>query len=98
MKKLASRIPEKLASHPSNIDLLQDLMDVTLESDTRYHERKKEKNHHQEKNTEASKSTFSHHRNYSISSHKKKNFRFWKRDKPHSSLMNRDHKLMGSKK
>ncbi|MBW0524846.1 hypothetical protein O181_064561 [Austropuccinia psidii MF-1] len=43
---LASRILDQLASHPSNIDSLQDLMDVTLELDTRYHERKKEKNHH----------------------------------------------------
>ncbi|MBW0504886.1 hypothetical protein O181_044601 [Austropuccinia psidii MF-1] len=54
-KGLASRIMDQLASHPSNIDSLQDLMDVSLELDTRYHERQKEKNHHQEKNPEASK-------------------------------------------
>ncbi|MBW0569606.1 hypothetical protein O181_109321 [Austropuccinia psidii MF-1] len=44
---LASRILDQFASHPSNIDSLQDLMDITLERDTRYHESKKEKNHHQ---------------------------------------------------
>ncbi|MBW0538012.1 hypothetical protein O181_077727 [Austropuccinia psidii MF-1] len=54
-KVLASRILDQLASHPSNIDSLQDLMDVSLELDTRYHERQKEKNHHQEKKPEASK-------------------------------------------
>ncbi|MBW0573324.1 hypothetical protein O181_113039 [Austropuccinia psidii MF-1] len=46
-KGLASSIPDQLASHPSNIDSLQDLMDVSLELDTRYHERQKEKNNHQ---------------------------------------------------
>ncbi|MBW0475437.1 hypothetical protein O181_015152 [Austropuccinia psidii MF-1] len=55
-----SRILDQLASHPSRIDSLQDLMDITLELDTRYHERKKEKSHHQEKNPEASKSISSH--------------------------------------
>ncbi|MBW0501510.1 hypothetical protein O181_041225 [Austropuccinia psidii MF-1] len=36
---LACRILDQLASHPSSIDSLQDLMDITLELDTRYHER-----------------------------------------------------------
>ncbi|MBW0592655.1 hypothetical protein O181_132370 [Austropuccinia psidii MF-1] len=36
-KRLPSRILDKLTSLPSNIDSLQDLMDVTLELDTRYH-------------------------------------------------------------
>ncbi|MBW0507321.1 hypothetical protein O181_047036 [Austropuccinia psidii MF-1] len=44
-----SRIQDQLASHPSNIDSLQDLMKISLELDTRYHEKKKGKNHHQEK-------------------------------------------------
>ncbi|MBW0497033.1 hypothetical protein O181_036748, partial [Austropuccinia psidii MF-1] len=87
-----------LASHSSNIDSLQDLMDVSLELDTSYHERQKEKNHHQEKKPEASKSNSSHHQNSSSSSHKKKNFHSQKRDKPHSSLLNKDLKLKGSKK
>ncbi|MBW0518951.1 hypothetical protein O181_058666 [Austropuccinia psidii MF-1] len=70
-KGLVSRILDQLASHLSNIDYLQDLMDVSLELNTRYHERQKEKNHHQEKKPEASKSNSSHHKNSSSSGHKK---------------------------
>ncbi|MBW0569175.1 hypothetical protein O181_108890 [Austropuccinia psidii MF-1] len=66
-------------------------MDITLELDTRYHERQNEKSHHQEKKPEASKSNSS-----SSSQKKKKNFK--KRDKPHSSLLNKDFKLMNSEK
>ncbi|MBW0483371.1 hypothetical protein O181_023086 [Austropuccinia psidii MF-1] len=40
---LASRLLDKLASHPENFDSLQELMGITLELDTRYHERQKEK-------------------------------------------------------
>ncbi|MBW0568104.1 hypothetical protein O181_107819 [Austropuccinia psidii MF-1] len=94
---LASRILDQLASHPSNIDSLQDLMDITLELDTRYHERQKEKNHHQEKKPESSKSNSSHPQNSSSTSHKKKK-NFQKRDKPRSSLLNKDFKLMNSEK
>ncbi|MBW0487743.1 hypothetical protein O181_027458 [Austropuccinia psidii MF-1] len=39
---LASRILDQLVSHPSSIDSLQDLMDITWELDTRYHEAKGE--------------------------------------------------------
>ncbi|MBW0465269.1 hypothetical protein O181_004984 [Austropuccinia psidii MF-1] len=46
---LASRHLDQLASYPGNFDTLQELMDITLELDTRYHERKKEKGSHQEK-------------------------------------------------
>ncbi|MBW0563742.1 hypothetical protein O181_103457 [Austropuccinia psidii MF-1] len=91
-KGLASRILDQLASHPSNIDSLQDLMDVSLELDTRYHERQKEKK------PEASKSNSSHNQNSSSSSHKKKNSHSQKRDKPHPSLLNKDFKLKGSEK
>ncbi|MBW0499202.1 hypothetical protein O181_038917 [Austropuccinia psidii MF-1] len=72
-KGLPCRILNQLASHPSRIDSLQDLMYVTLELDTRYHERQKEKNH-QEKKPEASKSCSSHPQNSPNSSQKKKNF------------------------
>ncbi|MBW0593503.1 hypothetical protein O181_133218 [Austropuccinia psidii MF-1] len=72
-------------------------MDVTLELDTRYHERQKEKNHYQEKKLEAPRSSTSHPQNSSSSSHKKKK-NFQKRDKPHSSLLNKDFKLMNSEK
>ncbi|MBW0476802.1 hypothetical protein O181_016517 [Austropuccinia psidii MF-1] len=95
-KGLASRSLDQLASHPLIIDSLQYLMYATLELDTRYYERKQEKNHHQEKKNEASKSSSSHHQVSSSSSHKRKNFRVQKRNKPHSSLLNKDHKLIGS--
>ncbi|MBW0573783.1 hypothetical protein O181_113498 [Austropuccinia psidii MF-1] len=34
---LASRLLDQLASYPGNFDTLQELMDITLELDTRYH-------------------------------------------------------------
>ncbi|MBW0518365.1 hypothetical protein O181_058080 [Austropuccinia psidii MF-1] len=40
-KGLPSRILDQLVPHPARIDSLQDLMDVTLDLDTRYHDRKK---------------------------------------------------------
>ncbi|MBW0586950.1 hypothetical protein O181_126665 [Austropuccinia psidii MF-1] len=76
---------------------LQDLRDITLELDTRYHERQNEKSHHQGKKLEASKSNSSHPQNFSSSSQKKKK-NFQKRDKPHYSLLNKDSKLMNSEK
>ncbi|MBW0528339.1 hypothetical protein O181_068054 [Austropuccinia psidii MF-1] len=54
-KGLESRIFDQLASHTSRTDSLQDLMDITLMLDTRYHERPNEKSHHQEKKLEALK-------------------------------------------
>ncbi|MBW0531434.1 hypothetical protein O181_071149 [Austropuccinia psidii MF-1] len=95
-KGLPSWILDQLASHPSRIDSLQDLMDITLELDTRYHETQNENSHHQEKKPEASKSSSSHPQNSSSSSQKKKNFQ--KRDKPHSFLLKEDFKLMNSEK
>ncbi|MBW0505865.1 hypothetical protein O181_045580 [Austropuccinia psidii MF-1] len=46
---LASRLLNQLASHPRDFDILQEIMDITLEFNTRYHERKKEKGINQEK-------------------------------------------------
>ncbi|MBW0585909.1 hypothetical protein O181_125624 [Austropuccinia psidii MF-1] len=92
---LPSRILDQLTYHPSRIDSLQDLIDITLELDTRYHGRQNEKSHNQEKKTEASKSNSSHPQSSSSSSQKKKK-NFQKRDKPHSSLLNKDFKLMNS--
>ncbi|MBW0478254.1 hypothetical protein O181_017969 [Austropuccinia psidii MF-1] len=46
---VVSILLDQLASHPGNFDSLQELMDVTLELDTRYHERQKENGSHQEK-------------------------------------------------
>ncbi|MBW0492748.1 hypothetical protein O181_032463 [Austropuccinia psidii MF-1] len=91
-KGLPSKTLDQLTSHPSRIDSLQDLMDITLELDTRYHERQNEKIHHQEKKPEASKSNSSHCQNSSRSSQKEKSFQ--KRDKPHSSLLNKNSKLI----
>ncbi|MBW0463152.1 hypothetical protein O181_002867 [Austropuccinia psidii MF-1] len=71
-------------------------MDITLELDTRYYERQKGKIHHQEKKLESSKSNSSHPQNSSRSNRKKKNFQ--KRNEPHSSLLNKDFKLMNSEK
>ncbi|MBW0469968.1 hypothetical protein O181_009683 [Austropuccinia psidii MF-1] len=83
-KGLPSSNLDQLASHPSRIDSLQDLMDVALELYTRYHERQNEKSHHQEKKPKASKSSSSHpHSSSSSSKKKKKNFQ--KKDKPHFS-------------
>ncbi|MBW0525662.1 hypothetical protein O181_065377 [Austropuccinia psidii MF-1] len=73
-------------------------MDLTLELNTRYHARHKANNNPQEKNTESSKSKASHNQTLSSSVNKKKNYRVTKRDKPHSSLLNRDQKLIGSEK
>ncbi|MBW0490580.1 hypothetical protein O181_030295, partial [Austropuccinia psidii MF-1] len=36
-REFASRLLEQLASYPGNFDTLQELMDITLELDTRYH-------------------------------------------------------------
>ncbi|MBW0510590.1 hypothetical protein O181_050305 [Austropuccinia psidii MF-1] len=96
-KVFASRILDELGSHPSRIDSLQELMYITLELDTRHHERQNEKSHHQEKKTEASKSNSSHPQNSSSSSQKKK-MNSQKRDNPHASLLNKDFKLMSSEK
>ncbi|MBW0496144.1 hypothetical protein O181_035859 [Austropuccinia psidii MF-1] len=94
-KGLPSSILDQLTSHPSRIDSLQDLMDIAPELDTRYHERQKEKCHFQGKKPESSHSNSSHPQNSSSSIQKKKK-NFQKRDKPHSSLLNKDFKLMGS--
>ncbi|MBW0506471.1 hypothetical protein O181_046186 [Austropuccinia psidii MF-1] len=45
----SSRLLDQLASHPGSFDTIQELMDITLELDTRYHERQKEKGSHQDK-------------------------------------------------
>ncbi|MBW0512157.1 hypothetical protein O181_051872 [Austropuccinia psidii MF-1] len=46
---LASILLDQLASYPGSFDTLQELMDITLELYTRYHEIQKEKVSHQEK-------------------------------------------------
>ncbi|MBW0581302.1 hypothetical protein O181_121017 [Austropuccinia psidii MF-1] len=96
-KGFPSRILDQLASHHSRIDSLQDLMDITLDLDTRSHERQNENSHHQEPKEEASKSNSSHPQSSSSSSQKKKK-NFQKTEKPHSSLLNKGFKLMNYEK
>ncbi|MBW0568902.1 hypothetical protein O181_108617 [Austropuccinia psidii MF-1] len=101
---LASRLLDQLASYPGSFDTLQELMDITLELDTRYHERQKEKGSHQEKkphvtgfNPSRPPQESSLKRPYHKNNKKSKQFQASK-DKPHSALLNRDNKLIGSEK
>ncbi|MBW0559384.1 hypothetical protein O181_099099 [Austropuccinia psidii MF-1] len=90
--------------HPSNFDTLKELMDITLELDTRYHERQKEKGSHQEKKPPFTGSSSSRPPQDSSSKrpHSNKNKKGKKlqasKDKPHSALLNKDNKLIGSEK
>ncbi|MBW0512548.1 hypothetical protein O181_052263 [Austropuccinia psidii MF-1] len=101
---LASRPLNQLASYPGNFDTLQELMDIILELATRYHKRQKEKGSHQEKKppVTGSNSSSPPQDSYLRRPHHKKNkkgkhFQASK-DKPHSALLNKDNKLMGSEK
>ncbi|MBW0567046.1 hypothetical protein O181_106761 [Austropuccinia psidii MF-1] len=101
---LESRPLYQLASYPGNFDTLQELMEIILELDIRYHERQKEKGSHQEKKPPATGSNYSRPPQDSSSKrpHHKKNrkgkqFQALK-DKPHSALLNKDNKLIGSEK
>ncbi|MBW0535763.1 hypothetical protein O181_075478 [Austropuccinia psidii MF-1] len=101
---LESRPLDQLASYPGNFDNLQELMDITLGLDTRYHARQKEKGSHHEKKPpvtgsnpprppQDSSSKRPHHKK----NKKGKQFQS-SRDKPHSALLNKDKKLIGSEK
>ncbi|MBW0584658.1 hypothetical protein O181_124373 [Austropuccinia psidii MF-1] len=93
---------DQLASYPGKFDTLQELMDITLELDTRYHDRQKEKGSHQEKNPSVTASNSSRPPQDSSSKrpHHKMNKRVKRfqgsKDKPHSALLNKDNKLIGS--
>ncbi|MBW0541811.1 hypothetical protein O181_081526 [Austropuccinia psidii MF-1] len=100
----ASRLLDQLASHPGNFDTLQELMEINLELDTRYHERQKEKGTHQYKKppfTGSNPSMPPQHAPFKRPHHKKskkgKNFEVSK-DNPHAALFNKDNKLIGSEK
>ncbi|MBW0587051.1 hypothetical protein O181_126766 [Austropuccinia psidii MF-1] len=101
---LASRLLDQLASHPGTFDTLQELMDVTLELDTRYHERQKEKCGNQEKNLPVKGTNPSRppQNSYSKRPHQKKNKKSRQfqasKDKPHAALLNKDNKLIGFEK
>ncbi|MBW0575108.1 hypothetical protein O181_114823 [Austropuccinia psidii MF-1] len=99
---LASRLLDQLASHPGTFDTLQELMDATLELDTRYNERKKEKGGNQEKKPPITGYNSSRPPQDSSSRrpHHKKNKKGKQvqasKDKPHSSLLNKENKSFGS--
>ncbi|MBW0546469.1 hypothetical protein O181_086184 [Austropuccinia psidii MF-1] len=88
---LESRRLDQLASYPGNFDTLQELMNITLKLDTRYHERQKEKGSHQEENPPVTGSNSSRPLQDSSSKRphhkkKKKSKQFQaSKDKPHSS-------------
>ncbi|MBW0587902.1 hypothetical protein O181_127617 [Austropuccinia psidii MF-1] len=101
---LASRLLDQLASYPGNFDTLQELMEITLELDTRYHERQKEKGSNQEKKPPVTGSNpskppreSSSKRPHHSSNKKGKQFQA-SRDKPHSALLNKENRLIGSEK
>ncbi|MBW0477464.1 hypothetical protein O181_017179 [Austropuccinia psidii MF-1] len=101
---LELRLLDQLASYPGSFYTLQELMDITLELDTRYHERQKEKGSHQEKKPAVTGSNFSRPPKDSASKrpHHKKNKKGKQfqvsNDKPHSTLLNKDNKLICSEK
>ncbi|MBW0476136.1 hypothetical protein O181_015851 [Austropuccinia psidii MF-1] len=92
---LVSRLLDQLASYPANFDNLQELVDITLELDTRCHERQKMKGSHQEKNppVTGANSSRTHHK----TNKKGKHFQASK-DKPNSALFNKDNNLIDSEK
>ncbi|MBW0502202.1 hypothetical protein O181_041917 [Austropuccinia psidii MF-1] len=101
---LKSRLLDHLASHPGTFDTLHELMEITLELDTRYHERQKEQGGNQEKKPPFTVSNFSRppqdsssKRPYLKKNRKGKKFQVSK-DKPHSVPLNKDNKLIGSEK
>ncbi|MBW0531233.1 hypothetical protein O181_070948 [Austropuccinia psidii MF-1] len=79
-------------------------MDITLELDTRYHERQKEKGGNQEKKPHVTGSNSSRPLQGSSSkrTHHKKNKKGKQsqasNDTPHAALLNKDNKLIGSEK
>ncbi|MBW0518906.1 hypothetical protein O181_058621 [Austropuccinia psidii MF-1] len=100
LRGLASRLWYQLASYPGSFDTLQELMNINLELDTRYHERQKEKGIHQEKKppVTGSNSPRPPQNSFSQRPHHKKNMKGKQlqasKDKPHSALLNKDHKLI----
>ncbi|MBW0524290.1 hypothetical protein O181_064005 [Austropuccinia psidii MF-1] len=99
---VASILLDQLASQPGNFDSLQELMDITLELYTRYHESKKEKGSHQEKKPPISGSNSSKPPQSSPSKkpyhrkNKKGEYFQVSKDKPHASLFTKENKLVVS--
>ncbi|MBW0494063.1 hypothetical protein O181_033778 [Austropuccinia psidii MF-1] len=102
--QLAPRHLDKLASHPSSFDTIQGPMHITVELDTKYHERQNERGIHQDKKPQVpgpnsfrppkvSSLKKPHHKK----NNKGKNFQVLK-DTPHAALLNEENKLIGSEK
>ncbi|MBW0553241.1 hypothetical protein O181_092956 [Austropuccinia psidii MF-1] len=95
---LASKRLDQLASYLDNFDTPQELMDITLELDTRYNERQNEKGSNHKKKPPVTGSSPSRPTQDSFSKrlhHKKnKNGKQFQasRDKPNSALLNMDNK------
>ncbi|MBW0533491.1 hypothetical protein O181_073206 [Austropuccinia psidii MF-1] len=101
---LEARFLDQLASFPVNFHSLQELMDIALELDTRYHERQKEKGIHQGKqppisgsNSSKPPQNSSSKRPYHRKNKKGKSFQVSK-DKPHAALLTKENKLIGYEK
>ncbi|MBW0490344.1 hypothetical protein O181_030059 [Austropuccinia psidii MF-1] len=97
------RLLDQFSSHPGNFDSLQELMDITLELYTRYHERQKEKDSHRETKPSVTGSNSlrlpqdSSSRKPNQKNKKGKNIQVSK-DKPHASLINKVKELIFSEK
>ncbi|MBW0583839.1 hypothetical protein O181_123554 [Austropuccinia psidii MF-1] len=100
----ASRFLDQLTSHPGNFDTLQELMDITLELYTRYHERQKENGGNKEKKPHVSVSNSSRPPQGSSSKrpHHRKNKKGKQsqasKDKPHAAPLHKDNKSICSEK
>ncbi|MBW0472974.1 hypothetical protein O181_012689 [Austropuccinia psidii MF-1] len=96
---LASRILEKLASHPGSFDTLQELIDINLELYRKCHERKKEKGINQDKKPPITGSNSSGpSQDSSYKKRKKGKKSQFSKDKTHSALLNKYNKLIFSGK
>ncbi|MBW0489481.1 hypothetical protein O181_029196 [Austropuccinia psidii MF-1] len=96
---LAPSLVDQLDSHPGNFDSLQKLMEITLELDTRYNERKKEEGSNQKKKPQVTVSNSlrppqdsSSKKPHPKKNNKGKNFQGYK-DIPHAAL-NKDNKFI----
>ncbi|MBW0478129.1 hypothetical protein O181_017844 [Austropuccinia psidii MF-1] len=89
--------------HPGNFDRLQELMEITLQLDIRYHDRKNENGGNQEKqHTVTGSNSFrpaqdSYSKNPHHEKNKGKNFQVSK-DNPHAACLNKEKKLIDSEK
>ncbi|MBW0460921.1 hypothetical protein O181_000636 [Austropuccinia psidii MF-1] len=91
---LESRLLDQLDTDPGSFSTLQELMEITLELNTRYHERQKEKGSHKDTKPPVTESNSLRppQKSSSKKSKKGKNFRA-SNNKPHASLLNKDNKL-----